>query len=116
MRLIDADALLLDNTWEWYDEYGNLTVAGRAVENAPTVDPFKDKSLEALMDDAFTRGYYNGREVFNRVKHGWWKHSEYAGIDYYQCNLCGKSVRHTAENYCPNCGAKMDGGTEHETD
>lgn len=38
MRLIDADELLLDNTWEWYDEYGNLTVAGRAVENAPTVD------------------------------------------------------------------------------
>lgn len=48
MRLIDADALLLDNTWEWYDEYGNLTVAGRAVENAPTIDPFKDKSLEQL--------------------------------------------------------------------
>lgn len=37
MRLIDADALLLDNTWEWYDEYGNLTNAGRAVENAPTI-------------------------------------------------------------------------------
>lgn len=38
MRLIDADTLLLDNTWEWYDEYGNLTQAGKAVHEAPTVD------------------------------------------------------------------------------
>lgn len=36
MRLIDADALLLD--WEWFDECGNYTRAGQAVADAPTID------------------------------------------------------------------------------
>lgn len=50
------------------------------------------------------------------VRHGRWRLSEYAGINYYQCSLCGHSVSPTAYNYCPNCGAKMDGAKDHETD
>lgn len=38
MRLIDADELLLNNTWLWFDENGNHTIAGDAIEDAPTVD------------------------------------------------------------------------------
>ena len=56
------------------------------------------------------------------VKHGEWYISEY---EYFNCSECGNSVYNgcdsTAEaksrlndgmynNYCPNCGAKMDGG------
>lgn len=37
-RLIDADELLKDNTWEWFDEWGNYTSAGQAIADAPTVD------------------------------------------------------------------------------
>ena len=37
-RLIDADALLMDNSWAFYDENGNRNEACIAVENAPTVD------------------------------------------------------------------------------
>ena len=37
-RLIDADALLMDNTWAFYDRLGDRTSAGLAVEEAPTVD------------------------------------------------------------------------------
>lgn len=37
-RLIDADKLLLDNSWAFYDENGNRNDACIAVENAPTVD------------------------------------------------------------------------------
>lgn len=31
-----------------------------------------------------------------------------------KCSACGKSVQYLGNplNYCPNCGAKMDGGTE----
>lgn len=82
MRLIDADALLLDNTWEWYDEYGNLTVAGRAVENAPTIDP---------------------------VRHGYWKETD--DPMFMACSVCGYlEYDCLVNNYCPECGTKMDGG------
>ena len=37
-RLIDADALLMDNSWDFYDENGNRNEACIAVENVPTVD------------------------------------------------------------------------------
>ena len=37
-RLIDADDLLMDNSWAFYDENGNRNDACIAVENAPTVD------------------------------------------------------------------------------
>ena len=86
MRLIDADALPTLAT-ELRLKNGKtkhfVGVEFDDIKNAPTIDP---------------------------VRHGRWRHSEYAGIDYYQCSLCGHSVSPTAYNYCPNCGAKMDGG------
>ena len=38
-----------------------------------------------------------------------------SGIDWCHCSECGKSDNFcTRTNYCPNCGAKMDGGADHE--
>lgn len=37
-RLVDADDLLMDNSWAFYDENGNRNAACIAVENAPTVE------------------------------------------------------------------------------
>ncbi len=37
-RLIDANDLLMDNSWAFYDENGNRNDACIAVENAPTVE------------------------------------------------------------------------------
>ena len=34
-------------------------------------------------------------------------------VDYglaYQCSVCGHSTEWQLSDYCPNCGAKMDGG------
>ena len=31
----------------------------------------------------------------------------------YRCGLCGRGTA-VKSNYCPNCGAKMDGGADHE--
>lgn len=119
MRLIDADALKEElNSWA-VDLTKSKALhyikddADCIIDNAPTIDPFKDKSLEQLMDDAFTRGYYKGREVFNPVKHGRWLSTD--------TNTCECSVCHTCEPYpfsefewCPNCGARMDGGEEND--
>ena len=51
-----------------------------------------------------------------KVRHGKWVHSEIEDDDWgrifheWTCSVCGYSVAHnpTGENYCPNCGAKMD--------
>ena len=32
------------------------------------------------------------------------------------CSVCKENPPRTYHNFCPNCGAKMDGGTQDETD
>lgn len=32
------------------------------------------------------------------------------------CGVCGCQLAESSLNYCPGCGAKMDGGTKDETD
>ena len=49
-------------------------------------------------------------------KDGEWLDEQRGRWIYAKCNLCGK-VQDVRSNYCPNCGAKMDGGRkdgEHE--
>ena len=65
-----------------------LLAAAAEVEKAPTVDAVE-------------------------VVHGRWELIEKAGVDYWCCSACGK-IRSEyyykpKDNYCPNCGAKMDG-------
>lgn len=47
------------------------------------------------------------------VAHGRWINRCIAGEDPYECSCCGNSVDVHGYHYCPNCGAKMDGG-KHE--
>ena len=37
-RYIDAELLLTDNTYEWFDDWGNYTSAGQAIVDVPTAD------------------------------------------------------------------------------
>lgn len=56
------------------------------------------------------------------VKHGRWKHSETEGLptNRFVCSECyGLTIVSTYRNrcmfnYCPHCGAKMDGGEQDE--
>lgn len=82
MRLIDADTLLPATVTIVAGE--GLFVQSRMVhfdeiETAPTVDP---------------------------VKHGRWIFTEAEGHIRGECSECGALRR--AENYCPQCGARMD--------
>ena len=92
MRLIDADAVLDRYYADW--EYHCITMAEddrqwlrQCIDHAPTINAVP-------------------------VVHGRWVH---LGGDEWCCSACG-NVIHTEgrwekpdENYCPNCGAKMDG-------
>ena len=49
------------------------------------------------------------------VVHGRWEerytpNGEYVAWNGFYCSVCGKKA--AKSNYCPNCGAKMDGGNE----
>ena len=46
------------------------------------------------------------------VRHGRWKYDDFDGdgLDY-QCTICKRYSRRDY-NYCPSCGAKMDGGKD----
>ena len=47
------------------------------------------------------------------VVHGWWERyiDEDEDVHYYTCSACNYMVI-PQYKYCPNCGAKMDGGNE----
>ena len=50
------------------------------------------------------------------VRHGRWEYEQFTfmyGNPYgcYRCSACGDASPHIS-NYCPNCGAKMDGGAD----
>ena len=85
-RYIDAELLLTDNTYEWFDDWGNYTSAGQAIVDAPTADVVE-------------------------VVHGRWVEKEkYTFGIMYDCSLCENRILDNGHpwNYCPNCGAKMD--------
>ena len=87
-RLISADALMEDirkhSTSYFADDF-----AHEWVDKQPTIDP---------------------------VRHGTWRNYK----DEHTCSVCGEVVtgdwmyEDSAYDYCPNCGAKMDGEREEE--
>ena len=59
------------------------------------------------------------------VRHGRWEDSidEWFGTDVYTCSKCRESYvlvegtpKENLWHYCPNCGAKMDGGVDDAAD
>ena len=88
-RLIDADALLEFALFR----YGK-TLVPSDIKNFPTVDAVE-------------------------VVHGWWITEKCDHVPWriknpekwviYKCSVCGYSNGRKHSNYCPNCGAKMDG-------
>ena len=48
------------------------------------------------------------------VVHGKWGDNWIAGSMLVKCSVCGFDCGANSFSYCPNCGAKMDGGNEGE--
>ena len=97
-RLIDADALvehckeLASIDWNsnvapqsWASAYESFAFE---VEGAPTIEA-------------------------EPVKHGEWVSLE-ADIGLFACSNCGHKILRAECNYCPKCGAKMDGGNNEQ--
>lgn len=118
MRLIDADALE-QAAIERYKS-GLLTkneaetVADMAL-NAPTIDAVP-------MDDYMD--LQNHFVDWEPVRHGKWVPDE---ADKWRCSECGIGNNYAykwsvsggdelQDNYCPNCGARMDGGRDEDSE
>lgn len=88
MRLIDADALKqFEITMPRGDGYSDFVFAGH-IHQAPTIDAVP-------------------------VVHGEWIYL--SGLDAFECSVCGRQMVRNIFDYCPWCGAKMDGGKDDES-
>ena len=78
--------------------------------------PNKEKNIAGKISDTFKRIITGAPTVdAEPVVRGRWEerykpNGEYVAWDGYYCSACGKQA--AKSNYCPHCGAKMDGGNE----
>ena len=91
-RLIDANALI-----DWID-MGHL--------RNPLETCYSERDVVDMLE---SRPTVDAVEVV----HGRWNKEtdmdeDWGEMDYYKCSVCGK-CQFGETNYCPNCGAKMDG-------
>lgn len=73
----------------------------------------KDELIKALSYDRgqYEKGYADGKADAEEVRRGRWLHlhldpDNITGHTRGECSICGKL--RIVDNYCPNCGAKMD--------
>ena len=77
---------------------------------------------ETQYKNGYRNGYEDGKK--DAVKHArWvkkWHDNDLIGHEYEECSVCGSCIISDTEkfwncNYCPNCGAKMDGTDNEQT-
>lgn len=87
---------LCRNTWMYCDGQCRLctVVATTSNTTAPITAPYEVNEKED--------------------RHGKWLDIEHAPYNllYATCSACGKRQTIESTNFCPHCGAKMDGGVE----
>ena len=74
------------------------------------------KHLKKFMQNAMTKEEKHGIDMAiealqtEPVKHGEWIERRFIHSREFKCSECGRVGWTNNINYCPNCGAKMDGG------
>ena len=101
MRLIDADALN-EKLWQARVQYQMLDDTQTADKIMRGIHRAEQILADSPIIDAVP------------VKHGEWVKTGQSFVNpncfrNYCCSVCGYDIEKTKFNYCPNCGAKMDG-------
>lgn len=111
MRLIDIDALIAE-----YDRVhiGEPGKARKLMEEAPTVDA-------VVNDDPYIADWRFDEMIENLpasdvapVRHGRWVSNGIPDSMLSACSVCGFGCGAYSFQYCPNCGARMDGECDAE--
>lgn len=102
MRLIDADKLIKELE-DWYKQCGGTTNQ-------------RDWIIQDVISSAMDT--VNEAETIDAapVRHGEWipikMEMSFGTLNGVKCSLCGEKKVREGSNYCPTCGAKMDGGKQ----
>ena len=89
-------------------------IVARTLEEMPAADVVERSSFEQVSQKylKFQQKHLNGELV--EVRHAKWTHE--GGGYFPRCSICNRwsdVMQGTADfNFCPHCGAKMDGGNE----
>ena len=92
-RYIDADAFLKSVKQKAYPQSGSVNESERKI------------SLFGIMEILTAMPTADVVEVV----HGEWKPNNLNGFKIYNCSNCGIHME-ARWNFCPHCGARMDGG------
>lgn len=82
----------------------------------------REAAIKSLLNDSTEQVGYSREDAADcirymdasdvaRARHGWWLYVDTDTEQFFLCNRC-KKKEYWESNYCPNCGAKMDGGTD----
>ena len=78
-----------------------------------TDDPpvWTDEHIEELFNDFYVIPKDTPDADVQEVRQGKWEEirDAYGQLEGWMCKECGREMK-AKENYCPHCGAKMDGG------
>ncbi len=99
-RLIDVNKAMDINTlYDWY-------ITSVMPDDEPA---WTDKHIEELFNDFYVIPKEISTIEAEPVRHGKWEEikNAYGELEGWLCK-CGREVK-SKENYCPNCGARMDG-------
>ena len=102
--------------WDEHSNYGQGRLRSyewtiNLIDNAPTVDAIPNKEGYEMYNKGYMSGYERGKKA---RPHGKWIIADVVSDYYHKCPFCHwrNTVTSSLENYCPNCGARMDGGEE----
>ena len=102
------------------DEYIDLEALIEWLKRIPLIDLSDGRGLcRVIMEDDFKKAINKMPKGIIAdvapVRHGRWVEKEkYTFGIMYDCSLCENRILDNGHswNYCPNCGAKMDGGAD----
>lgn len=99
MRLIDADAFKLELQGHFETVEQDVTISS----------DFQSGAIMGLEAAEFAIRCTPSIDAAP-VVHGRWERQELAPPSYLFCSECGFPKKRGTWNFCPNCGAMMDGG------
>lgn len=98
------------------DEYIDLEALIEWLKRIPLIDLSDGRGLcRVIMEDDFKKAINKMPKGIiadvAQVRHGRWLYVDTDTEQFFLCNRC-KKKEYWESNYCPNCGAKMDGGAD----